>query len=71
MKLPVTVKLTTTPSTSVVGDWLRSRDILTKVSYDWHKKTLSFEDEEDAIAFCLTFGADRIETTVERMIKNA
>lgn len=70
MKLPINVKLPRTRVTNQVSDWLLERGMLGSISYNWYNGQLSFEHEEDAVAFCLAFGAERYESTVERMIRN-
>jgi len=69
MKLPITVKLPHRVGVNQIGDWMLERKILDRISHDWVTGVLSFEDEGDALAFCITFGAERFETTVERMLR--
>ena len=70
LKIPITVELVSPMSTQEVSSWLGMQNAFGRVSYEWSKGVLSFEDEDDALAFCLKFGARRHETTVERMLKN-
>lgn len=69
LKIPFTVKLDKHTGTNQIADWLIQHNAFDRVTHNWTSGTLSFEDGEDAIAFCLKFGARRYETTVERMLK--
>jgi hypothetical protein len=68
LKIPFTVKLDRFTGTNQIADWLIQNNAFDRVSHNWTNGTLSFEDEEDALAFCIKFGAHRYETTVERML---
>lgn len=69
MNIPIPFKI---PGKEIhrVGRWITEMNLFGSVSYDWIKKVITFEHEEDAIAFMLTFGIQRHETIVDRMIKN-
>jgi hypothetical protein len=53
-----------------MGRWLLHNNLFNHVSYVWIEKILTFEREEDAVAFSLTFGIQRFETKIEEMIRN-
>lgn len=72
MNLPVSYRLPVRIHTQgVLNEWLHRTGVFPRCTYDWNYNILTFEDEQDAMAFQITFGIDRYETTVERMIKNA
>lgn len=41
-----------------------------RFTFDWITNVITFEYEDDAIAFQLKFGIERYETTLEKMIRN-
>jgi len=66
----ITYKLNSNTSTDVIGEWMKINNMFERVSFDWVKKHLVFEYDEDATAFSLRFGIKKIETTLDKMIKN-
>ena len=67
MIIPITFKI---PRNTVgVENWLINCDMFNRVSYDWETSLISFDNEEDAVAFSLAFNIIRFETHVERMLK--
>jgi len=66
----ITYKLNSNISTDVIGEWMKINNMFERVSFDWVKKHLVFEYGEDATAFSLRFGIKKIETTLDKMIKN-
>ncbi len=71
MRLLTTYKITSRVSTTEVGEWITENNMFERVSFDWVKKHLMFEDTEDATAFSLRFGLRPVETTLDRMIRDA
>jgi len=70
MNLPVSYKLPRIVNLGCFEEWLTENDLVDSISYEWITNILSFENEEDAIAFSLKFGIPRHETTVEKMLNN-
>lgn len=69
MNIPITFKVSR--DTGGIENWIINSDMIGRVSYDWETSLISFEDNEDAVAFSLAFKAHRFETLIERMIKDA
>jgi len=67
--LPTTFKIATDQQRYEIGKWLTDNNMFDRISYEWISGHITFGDEDDANAFYLKFGLQRIETTVERMIK--
>lgn len=53
-----------------ISYWLRNNNLYRYTTYDWISSILTFEREEDAIAFSITFGIIRYETVIEKMLRN-
>lgn len=53
-----------------VSRWVDRTNIECRISHFWPFTEISFENEEDAMAFSLAFGLERKITPVERMIKD-
>ena len=53
---------------SSIQDWLTNNRLLDKVTYDWAGNILTFESEEDSVAFYMKFGAEPYETLLDRML---
>jgi hypothetical protein len=64
----ITFKIQEKPT--LVSKWLSDHNLIEKTVFDWHWSRITFYDEEDAMAFCLRFGSERIETKIEEMIRN-
>jgi hypothetical protein len=69
MKLPTTVCVVNVPWFNLLS-WLENNVNKGDVAYTWPFNTFTFEHEEDATAFLLTFGGKRKYTTIEQMIRN-
>jgi len=63
-------RLTDNISRVTLLEWIKNNGIQENVVYNWVSRVITFENEEDAIAFSLTFGIEREITTLERMIRN-
>lgn len=70
MNIPVSFRLPKNRRYAVIR-WLNDTNLWGEVTYDWDTSILSFGDEQDAVAFSLATNMDRVETTVERMLKDA
>ena len=54
-----------------LGDWLIKRNLVDTVTYNWDTGILSFINENDAIAFSLTFGIPPHQTTLDKKLAEA
>ncbi|HEY6435797.1 MAG TPA: hypothetical protein VIY47_04345 [Ignavibacteriaceae bacterium] len=70
MNIPVSFKLMTKVDTDIVSKWAEDNDMFDRMTYDWVKRVITFEFEEDAVAFTLAHGIRRHKTKVEEMIEN-
>lgn len=67
MKIPVTFKLSQ-PITKETELFLK--DHVSRFTFDWISKEISFDDDELALAFSLKFGLTRKKTKLEQMLEN-
>ena len=70
MIVPISFKIPDSVPMDPVHTWLRDNDLFHEFTWDWHKHILSFDNEETAIAFSLTFGIQRYRTLVEQKLAN-
>ena len=68
MKIPVTFKVDTINRSDLLL-WLCTSESAQHTVYDSVRKLLTFEHENDAIVFSLTFGLQRYETLIEQKLK--
>lgn len=72
MNIPISYRLPRLPGlkNDIYATWFAENDVLHRMSYDWVSCIVTFECEDDAIAFQLAFGIPRHYTPVEKMIEN-
>lgn len=70
MNTPVSYRLNTIVDSDRVAEWATDNDMFDRMSYDWIKRVITFENDEDATAFSLRFDINRFETKIDKMIRN-
>jgi hypothetical protein len=69
MIIPVSFKIPDNVPMELINDWLRNNSLYNEFSWDWHRHIITFENEDAAMLFSLTFGIPRYKTLVEQKIQ--
>lgn len=50
--------------------WIQDAGLIDRISYDWVKNVVTFQDDDDALAFSLATNCQRYATLVEEKLRN-
>lgn len=67
MNIPVSFKLQRQQLDDITN-WVLANDMTSRITYDWVSNVLTFEDEDDVVAFTLAFGIERHKTRVDQLL---
>lgn len=70
MIIPISFKIPDNVQMDPIDDWLRVNNLFSEFSWDWHRHIITFENEDAAMLFSLTFGIPRYITLVEQKLRN-